>query len=241
MEIWPAIDLRGGKCVRLRQGDYAQETVFGENPTEIAIRWVAEGARRLHLVDLDAAREGRSANLDAIKGIRRAVPVTLQLGGGVRSETIIRELLDLGLDRLVIGTVAIKSPDWFRSMAQKFPGKLLLGLDAREGRLATDGWQQTSEQMAVDFARGLQDEPIAGIVYTDISRDGMMGGPNVEAAVVLQQSVKVPVIASGGVASLGDVRRLAEARLDGCIIGRALYEGCVSLRDALRFEADAAG
>lgn len=236
MEIWPAIDLRGGKCVRLRQGDYGQETVFGDDPAKMALHWVAQGAKRLHLVDLDAARSGSSGNLEAVRQIRGAVSVPIQLGGGVRSEETIRGLLNLGLDRLVVGTVAVNDPEWFRAMARMFPGKLVLGLDARDGRLATDGWQRTSQQLAADFAARFQDEPIAGIVYTDISRDGMLTGPNVEATAAIQKSVSVPVIASGGVSRLDDVRRLSEAGLAGCIIGRALYEGRVSLSEAMKFE-----
>lgn len=240
MEIWPAIDLRGGKCVRLRQGDYDRETVFGEDPAEMALRWVAQGARRLHLVDLDAARDGRLGNLDAVRQIRGAVSVTIQLGGGVRSEETIRSLLDLRVDRLVVGTAAIERPEWFQAMARVFPGRLVLGLDARDGRLATDGWQRTSQEQAADFAARFQNEPIAGIVYTDISRDGMLSGPNVDAAAALQGTVKVPVIASGGISRLDDIRRLAEAGVGGCIIGRALYEGRVSLNDAMKYETEVA-
>ncbi|GAB4131702.1 1-(5-phosphoribosyl)-5-[(5-phosphoribosylamino)methylideneamino]imidazole-4-carboxamide isomerase [Thermopirellula anaerolimosa] len=240
MQIWPAIDLRGGRCVRLRQGDYERETVFGDDPAEMARRWVSYGAKRLHLVDLDAAREGSLANLEAVRRIRSAVTVTIQLGGGVRTEETIRRLLDLGVERLVVGTVAIKDPDWFRAMARLFPGRLVLGLDAREGRLATDGWQQTSTQRATEFAAQFQDDPIAGIVYTDISRDGMLTGPNVDATAAIQRAVRVPVIASGGVSRIEDVRDLAEAGLAGCIIGRALYEGRVSLNEAMKFETEVA-
>lgn len=240
MQIWPAIDLRGGRCVRLRQGDYERESVFGDDPAEMARRWVAHGAKRLHLVDLDAAREGSLANLEAVRQIRSAVAVTIQLGGGVRTEETIRRLLDLGVERLVVGTVAIKDPDWFRAMARLFPGRLVLGLDAREGRLATDGWQQTSTQRATEFAAQFQDDPIAGIIYTDISRDGMLTGPNVDATAAIQRAVRVPVIASGGVSRIEDVRDLAEAGLAGCIIGRALYEGRVSLNEAMKFETEVA-
>ena len=240
MEIWPAIDLRGGKCVRLRQGDYGQETVFGDDPTETALRWVAQGAKRLHLVDLDAARDGSPRNLEAVRRIRSAVGVAIQLGGGVRSEETIRGLLDLGMDRLVVGTAAINDPEWARAMVRLFPGRLVLGLDARDGRPATDGWQRTSRYPAADFAARFQGEPIAGIVYTDISRDGMLSGPNVDAAAAIQESVKVPVIASGGVSCLDDIRRLAKAGLAGCIIGRALYEGRVSLSEAMKFETEVA-
>lgn len=240
MEVWPAIDLRGGKCVRLRQGDYDRETVFGEDPREMALRWVAQGARRLHLVDLDAARDGRSGNLDAVRQIRGAVTVTIQLGGGVRNEATIRSLLDLGIDRLVVGTAGIKDPDWLQSMVRLFPGRLVLGLDARDGRLATDGWLRTSQQQAADFAARFQNDPVAGIVYTDIGRDGMLSGPNVDATAALQRAVKVPVIASGGISRLDDIRRLAEAGVAGCIIGRALYEGRVPLSEAVKFETEVA-
>ncbi|NLY02062.1 MAG: 1-(5-phosphoribosyl)-5-[(5-phosphoribosylamino)methylideneamino]imidazole-4-carboxamide isomerase [Rhodopirellula sp.] len=233
MQIWPAIDLRGGKCVRLQQGDYARETVFGDDPAAMARHWVDQGAECLHLVDLDGARQGHPGNLTAVRAIVAAVDVPCELGGGIRSETTIREALDLGLVRLVVGTPAIKEPDWFRRMCRLFPGKLALGIDAKEGRVATDGWLETSEIAAVDLARRFTGEPIAAIIYTDIATDGMMAGPNVAAMAEMQAAVEVPVVASGGVTTSEDVSRLAAVPMAGCIIGRALYEGTLSLPDAL--------
>ena len=233
MQIWPAIDLRSGKCVRLRQGDYGQETVFGEDPAAMAIRWMNEGAGQLHLVDLDGARAGSPANRAAIGAILEAVQITCELGGGIRDEATIVDLLEMGLQRLVIGTQALKRPAWFRAMCQRFPGRLVVGIDARNGRVATDGWLETSDVEAATLAQELAEEPIAGIVYTDIAKDGMMEGPNVNAMAEMAAAVAVPVIASGGVTTADDVRRLATTGVAGCIIGRALYEGSLTLSDAL--------
>ena len=233
MEVWPAIDLRGGYCVRLKKGDYAQETVFGEDPAAMARHWVDSGAEHLHLVDLDGAREGRPANLESVRAIVEAVEIPCELGGGIRSEETIGQLLKLGLTRLVIGTKAIREPDWFRRMCRQFPGRLALGIDAREGRVATDGWLETSDVAAVELAGRFADEPIAAIIYTDIDTDGMLLGPNVEAMAQMQAAVDLPVIASGGVTTKEDVARLAAAGMAGCIIGRALYEGTLTLPDAL--------
>ncbi len=180
MQIWPAIDLRGGKCVRLRQGDYRQETVFGEDPAAMACRWVDAGARQLHLVDLEGARDGSLANRAAIAAILGAVQIPCQLGGGIRDEATIVDLFALGLQRLVIGTQALKRPAWFRDMCRKFPDRLVVGIDARDGRVATDGWLETSQVEATALAQGLAEEPIAGIVYTDIAKDGMMARPESE-------------------------------------------------------------
>jgi phosphoribosylformimino-5-aminoimidazole carboxamide ribotide isomerase len=238
VEIWPAIDLRGGKCVRLRQGDYGQETVFGDDPAAMARGWIEQGGRRLHLVDLDAAKDGNSANLASIRTIVEAVAVPCELGGGVRSEERIAELLAIGLARLVVGTRALKDPAWFRQMCKKFPGRLVLGIDARDGMVATDGWLETSETPAIELARQLAREPLAAIVYTDIATDGMLAGPNVEAMAEMQAAVDLPVVASGGVTTLDDVRRLAGAGLAGCIIGRALYQGTIDLAAALRAADD---
>ncbi len=233
MQIWPAIDLRSGKCVRLRQGDYGQETVFGEDPAAMAIRWMNEGAGQLHLVDLDGARAGSPANRAAIGAILEAVQIPCELGGGIRDEATIVDLLEMGLQRLVIGTQALKRPAWFRAMCQRFPGRLVVGIDARNGRVATDGWLETSDVEAATLAQELAEEPIAGIVYTDIAKDGMMEGPNVNAMAEMAAAVAVPVIASGGVTTADDVRRLATTGVAGCIIGRALYEGSLTLSDAL--------
>lgn len=238
MEIWPAIDLRGGKCVRLKQGDYGRETVFGEDPAAMAQHWCQQGARRMHLVDLDGARDGRPGNLESVRAILAAAKIPCELGGGIRNDETIEELLDLGLTRLVVGTLALKEPDWFRQMCMRFPGRLVLGIDARGGRVATDGWLQTSDVPAVDMARQFAESPLAAIVYTDIATDGMLTGPNVAAMAEMQAAVSVPVVASGGVSRRDDVVRLAEAGLAGCIIGRALYEGTLTLPEALAAAGD---
>jgi phosphoribosylformimino-5-aminoimidazole carboxamide ribotide isomerase len=233
MQIWPAIDLRGGKCVRLKQGDYQRETTYGDDPAEMARRWIDQGAECLHLVDLDGARDGSLANLQAIESILAAVSVPCELGGGIRDEATIERLLGIGLARLVLGTRALKDPDWFRVMCRKHPGQLALGIDAKNGLVATDGWLKTSTTPAIDLARQFAAEPLAAIVYTDIAKDGMLQGPNLEAMAEMNAAVEIDVIASGGVASAADVRRLAELGLAGCIIGRALYEGTLSLPEAL--------
>ena len=233
MRIWPAIDLRGGKCVRLQQGDYNRETVFGDDPAAMARRWVDEGAQCLHLVDLDGARDGTCANREAVGSILSAVEIPCELGGGVRDERAINSWLDAGLERLVIGTKALKQPDWFREMCHRYPNQLVLGIDATGGRVATDGWLDVSDVSAIELARRYADEPLAAIVYTDIAKDGMMAGTNVRAMQEMNEAVDVPVIASGGVTTVADVRQLARVDMAGCIIGRALYEGTLTIADAM--------
>ena len=233
MQIWPAIDICGGKCVRLRQGDFERETVFGDDPLAMAKRWVAAGATRLHLVDLDGARDGQGTNHELIQQIANQSGVPCQLGGGIRDEGTIQKLLDSGLTQLVIGTRALKEPEWFRSVCQQYHGRLAIGIDARDGLVATDGWLETSQMDAVELAQTMKDLPIAAIIYTDIARDGMMQGPNLAAMADMNQATATPVIASGGVTTLEDVQRLAELELSGCIIGRALYEGTLNLSDAI--------
>jgi phosphoribosylformimino-5-aminoimidazole carboxamide ribotide isomerase len=242
MRVWPAIDLRGGKCVRLRQGDYQRETVYGDDPAAMARQWVGQGARCLHLVDLDGARDGSTRNYEAVRQIVTAVDVPCELGGGIRDAATIAKYLQLGLSRLVVGTRALKEPDWFRQMCREFPGQLALGIDAKGGLVATDGWLNTSTTSAIELARQFASEPLTAIVYTDISRDGMLQGPNLAAMAEMDAAVEVPIIASGGVTTVADVRELARIGLDGCIIGRALYEGTLTLADALSAaeEVDAA-
>lgn len=234
MQIWPAIDLRGGKCVRLRQGDYAQETVFGDDPAAMARLFVEQGAEYLHLVDLDGAKTGRPENLSAVRAILAAVKIPCELGGGVRDEATISALLEAGLSRVVIGTRALREPDWFRAMCRKYPDRLAIGIDARNGRVATDGWLETSATLAVDLARQFEGEPIAALIYTDIATDGMLAGPNVAAMREMSEAVTLPVIASGGVTTGEDVVSLAAAGVAGCIVGRALYEGTLTLAGALQ-------
>ena len=233
MEVWPAIDLRGGKCVRLRQGDYQQETVFNDDPVAVARDFAAAGAAHLHVVDLDGAREGLPVNLPAVQEIVAAVDMQVELGGGVRDEQSISELLGFGIHRLVVGTSAIKRPEWFAQTVNQYPHRLVLGIDARDGRVATDGWLETSDVDAIELATQLNDQPLAAIVYTDIATDGMMAGPNVAAMGEMQQAVNVPVVASGGVTTAADVTALREAGLAACIIGRALYEGTLTIEAAL--------
>lgn len=233
MQVWPAIDLLGGKCVRLQQGDYARETVFSEDPASVARQFEASGARHLHLVDLDGARAGRPMNLEVVQKIVAAVGMECELGGGIRNETTIVELLDAGLSRLVLGTSALKRPDWFRQMCRKFPGRLALGVDARDGLVATDGWLETSSVRAVELVRQFVGDPLAAIIYTDIATDGMLQGPNLPAMREMQSGVDLPVLASGGVTTAHDVAALQAAGLAGAILGRALYAGTVTLPEAL--------
>jgi phosphoribosylformimino-5-aminoimidazole carboxamide ribotide isomerase len=233
MQLWPAIDLLGGRCVRLQQGDYARETVFSDDPASVAACFERDGARHLHLVDLDGARSGKPMNLDAVRNILAAVDMECELGGGIRDEATIEMLLNLGLSRVVLGTSALKQPEWFRDMIAKYPGKLVLGIDARDGFVATHGWLETSSVLAVEFVQLFANDPLAAIIYTDIATDGMLQGPNVEAMREMQASVRLPVVASGGVTTAQDVADLAAAGLHSAIIGRALYAGTLTLKDAL--------
>ena len=233
MQVIPAIDLRGGRCVRLVQGDYDRETVFGEDPAQMAARWVEQGAERIHLVDLDGAKLGKPVNVDAVRLILDRVSVPCQLGGGVRDDATAARWLDAGIERVIVGTQALKDPAWFRALAQRHPHKVVLGLDARDGRVATDGWLDVSSVDAVGLAEQFDDLPLAAVVYTDIARDGMLAGPNLSATRALAERIKTPVIASGGVGALEDVRQLATLPIVGCIVGRALYEGRFTLSEAV--------
>jgi phosphoribosylformimino-5-aminoimidazole carboxamide ribotide isomerase len=242
MQVIPAIDLRGGCCVRLRQGDFDQETVFGADPAAMAARWEAQGAARIHLVDLDGARTGRPVNVDAVRQIVRRVRVPCQLGGGLRDQRTIALWLEAGLDRVVVGTQALRDPDWFARMTAAYPGRLYLGLDARDGRVATEGWLDVSTVQAMTLARQYDPLPLAGIIYTDIARDGTLEGPNLGAIAELAAAVQTPVIASGGVGSLSDLASLAGLPLAGCIVGRALYDSRFTLAEAIeRVETPASG
>lgn len=234
MRILPAIDLRGGQCVRLRQGDYNQETVFGDDPAEMAHRWAMQGATYLHLVDLDGAKQGQPVNSASVRQIVSAAGIPCQLGGGLRTEDHISQALELGVDRVVLGTRALKDPAWLERVCRRFPSQIVLGIDAKQGRVATDGWLNVSTDSALDLARRCAEWPLAALVYTDISRDGMLEGPNLDALAEMAAAVALPVIASGGVTTLDDVRRLARLNLAGCIIGRALYEGRLDLAEAIQ-------
>jgi phosphoribosylformimino-5-aminoimidazole carboxamide ribotide isomerase len=232
MQVIPAIDLRGGRCVRLRQGDYDRETVFGDDPAAMAQRWESAGGSRIHLVDLDGAREGRPVNVEAVKSILEAVRVPCQLGGGVRDESTIDAWLEAGLDRVIVGTQALKAPGWFRAMVEKYPGRLALGLDARDGQVATGGWLDVSSVDALTLALEFDDLPLASVIYTDIARDGMLEGPNLETTEALARRLRTPVTASGGVSQLEDLARLATLPVEAAIVGRALYEGRFRLEEA---------
>jgi phosphoribosylformimino-5-aminoimidazole carboxamide ribotide isomerase len=246
MEILPAIDLREGKCVRLRQGDYRQETIFSKDPVVVARRWVAEGATRLHLVDLDGARAGKPVNQDVVGAIVDAARVPCQVGGGVRDEASIRLLLELvGVDRVIVGTQALKQPDWFRAMVKQFPGRIALGIDARDSMVATEGWLDVSQTPAIDLARQYTGLEIAALIYTNIANDGMLHGIDQSTIDDLLRLADLgfAVIASGGVTTTDDVRRLAsassgESNLAGAIIGRALYEGTITVCDAVEAARD---
>jgi phosphoribosylformimino-5-aminoimidazole carboxamide ribotide isomerase len=236
VEVIPAIDLRGGNLVRLEQGDYARETVYEAKPERAAERFMRQGASRIHVVDLDGAREGETRNEPAIRAILEAVGcVPIQLGGGIRSIQRIEQLLEWGVDRVILGTLALEQPELLRAAAGRFPGRVLLGLDARDGRVATRGWLETGELSAEELLERFAGTPLGGVIYTDIRRDGTLSGPNLEATVRLARSTALAVIASGGISSEGDLVELAETGvIAGAIVGRSLYTGAVDLESALR-------
>ena len=232
MEIIPAIDIRDGRCVRLRQGDYDAETVFDDDPVTAAQRWVDSGATRLHVVDLDGARDGAPANFDLVAAIAQLGPPT-QTGGGIRDADIVERYLDAGLARVVLGTAAVRDRDLVMQIARDHGDAVIVSLDARDGWVATDGWTETSDVGAIDLARRLVDVGVRRFVYTDINRDGMLDEPNYQAVRRLIEAVDVPVIAAGGVAANSHVRPLAATGAEGVIIGRALYDGRVELGAAI--------
>jgi phosphoribosylformimino-5-aminoimidazole carboxamide ribotide isomerase len=233
MDVIPAIDLRGGKCVRLIQGQYDRQITYKDDPVEQAKEFAADGAERLHVVDLDGARAGRPMNTKTIAAIAALDLLTIEVGGGIRSEAAIRELLHMGVTRVIIGSKAVSDFAWFGEMARKFKGRLVLGLDARESSVAIHGWLEDSCQTVLDFAARADKLPLAAIIYTDISKDGMLTGPNIEATQALARAVKTPVIASGGVKDADDIRKLKPIGVAGVIVGRSLYEGTLTLKDAL--------
>jgi len=241
-EVIPSIDILDGECVRLAQGSYEKVTVYAPDPSEAARRWAAHPIRRFHVVDLDGARQGVRVNENAIRAIVGAMKgVPVQLGGGVRSVADVEATLALGIDRVVMGTVALKQPEVVRDAAREFPGRVVLGIDARDGCVAVEGWVDVSDVSATDMAKSFEDAGVAAIVYTDIGRDGMLSGANLDATQVLAESVEVPVIVSGGIASLADIEAslvLSESGVAGAILGRSLYTGAVDLSAALQLVAD---
>ncbi|MHC4508079.1 MAG: 1-(5-phosphoribosyl)-5-[(5-phosphoribosylamino)methylideneamino]imidazole-4-carboxamide isomerase [Planctomycetota bacterium] len=233
MYIIPAIDLRDGKCVRLIQGQYDRQINYRDDPVEQAREFSADGAQWLHIVDLDGAKIGRPVNTDTISSIASLGQLKIEVGGGLRDEASINQLLDIGIERVIIGTKAVSDFEWFSEMANKFSGRIVLGLDAKGSKVATHGWTQDSSQTILEFAAEAAKLPIAAIIYTDIAKDGMMTGPNFERTRALVEAVDVPIVASGGVNTVEDIRKLAEFNPEAAIIGRSLYEGTLSLADAI--------
>jgi len=235
--LFPAIDLKGGACVRLLRGDMSAVTTFNTDPADQARRFVAAGAEWLHVVDLDGAFAGRSINADAVRAIIATASVPVQLGGGIRDEAAIESWLDAGVARVILGTVALRDPDFVKRVCRRWPQRIVVGIDAREGRVAVEGWAETSTMRALDLALAFEDAGVAAIVYTDIGRDGAMAGPNVEATVDLAFALTTPVIASGGVSSLADLKEIKaheESGIVGVICGRALYDGRIDLAEAVK-------
>lgn len=234
MHLFPAIDLRGGKVVRLLRGDYDRQTTYGDDPLDQARLFAEAGATWLHVVDLDGARSGEPEHLRAIEAICSGTKLKVEVGGGVRSEATIRRLLEAGVERVILGTAALQQWDWFTQMArQTFRGRLVLGLDARKGKLAIAGWEQQLELTALEVAQRVSDWPLAAIVYTDIATDGTLAGPNIEATREIAEATKVPVVASGGVGTLDHLRALRDLPIQGAIVGRALYDGAFTAREAV--------
>lgn len=235
MILYPAIDLKDGQCVRLYKGEMDQATVFNDSPADQARAFAAQGAEWLHLVDLNGAFAGTPVNAQAVEAILAAVTIPCQLGGGIRDMATIEGWLSRGLARVILGTVAVENPDLVRQAARAFPGQVAVGIDAREGRVATKGWAEETDVLVTDLARQFEDAGVAAIIYTDINRDGAMQGPNVNATAALAQAVSIPVIASGGVSSLADLIALRDcgAKLNGAISGRALYDGKLDLAEAM--------
>jgi phosphoribosylformimino-5-aminoimidazole carboxamide ribotide isomerase len=247
MDIFPAIDLLDGKCVRLYQGDYDKSQVFNDRPVEMARSWLEQGATKLHLVDLDGAKAGHPVNLEAIASIVEMVkttatqPIQIQVGGGLRTEASVRQLLTLGVNRVILGTVAVEQPQLVQDLCQKYPRQIVVGIDARDGKVATKGWVETSTVLATDLAKRMAQMGAAAIIYTDIHRDGTLTGPNITALRELASGIEIPVIASGGVSSLQDLLSLLSLvtiGVTGAIVGRALYTGEVKLTEAIRAVGD---
>lgn len=245
MLMIPAIDLKQGRCVRLRQGRMDDDTVFSDDPVAVARRWQGQGARRLHLVDLDGAFAGAPRHAETVAAIAAACPeLPLEVGGGIRDFATIEAYLDAGVSWAIVGTQAVRDPAFVEQACQRYPGRIIVGLDARDGLVAIEGWAEASEHEAVDFARRFADAGVAAIIYTDIGRDGMLGGVNVDATVRIARAAPVPVIASGGMKGLDDVQALAaagEPHIAGAILGRALYEGAIDLAEAQRLADQLAG
>lgn len=233
MEIIPAVDIKGGKCVRLYQGDYGRETVFAEDPVAMALDWQSQGATRLHLIDLDGAASGELRNIAVIEAIVKKVNLPLQLGGGVRDEVTVAKLLDIGVNRVILGTIAVENPELLNSLCQKYHEAIVVGIDARDGYVATHGWIKGTEIMALELGVKMAATGVSRIIYTDIKRDGTLTEPGFEAIAEMVKGVDLPVIAAGGISTLSHLRKLKELGVEGAIVGKALYTGAINLREAL--------
>ena len=235
MLLIPAIDLKDGRCVRLRQGRMDDETIFSDDPVEVAGRWVEAGARRLHLVDLNGAFAGEPVNGEVIQAIAKAYPdLPIQVGGGIRDEATIQAYLDVGVQFAIIGTQAVKEPEFVGRACKAFPGHVIVGLDAKDGMVAIDGWATITDHKVTDLAKRFEEDGVSAIVYTDIGRDGMLTGPNVEATAALARAIDIPVVASGGITNIDDIRALcevADSGIMGAITGRAIYEGTLDFAE----------
>jgi phosphoribosylformimino-5-aminoimidazole carboxamide ribotide isomerase len=237
MLIIPAIDLKGGKCVRLSQGKMNESTTYSDNPSEIAVKWEKMGAKRLHIVDLDGAVSGIPKNMELINKIRNSVNMEIELGGGIRDLKTIEAYFSAGIDFIILGTAAIKDPKLLRESCNRYPGKIIIGIDAREGIVSVQGWTEATKTTAVDFAKKLDSTKVAAIVFTDISRDGMLTGPNIEGTAELAKAIAIPIIASGGISGIKDIKDLLEIEQFGVfatIIGRALYTGNIDLKECIK-------
>lgn len=233
MIIFPAIDMKDGKCVRLKQGMFDEVTVFGENPVEMAKKWEAKGGEFLHLVDLDGAKDGVPKNLEIIKEICKNINIPIQIGGGIRNKETVKLLLDAGVNRVILGTVAINNIELLKELVNEYKEKIVVSIDAKDGLVAVDGWVNVSKVKSIDLVKELETIGVKTIVYTDIAKDGMMAGPNFEIYETLKTSTSIDVIASGGVSSIEDIKKLKEMKMYGAIVGKALYTGAVELEKAL--------
>ena len=237
MNIYPAIDLRGGRCVRLLKGDFAKETVYSDNPGAMARAWSSGGADAIHVVDLDGALAGESKNLPAIKAILQNSTIPVELGGGIRTQEQVEQLLALGLHQVILGSIAVKNPKFVEKVAQKYPGRIVAGIDAKNGIVAVEGWEKSGQMAAANLAKAMAKAGVARIIYTDIARDGTLTGVNPEETIAVAKVAGIPVTASGGVAGLADLKVVKKAEpygVEGCIIGKALYTGAITLADAVR-------
>lgn len=232
-EVIPAIDILNGKCVRLKQGRYDAETVYSKDPLEIAKKWESQGAKRLHVVDLDGARTGIPKNIEIIKSIAKEINIPVQTGGGIRNFDLIKELIDFGVDRVILGTTAVKNPNLLARVCEKFGEQIAVAIDTKEGKAATEGWTKVSKKDTLTLAKEAIDLGVKRFIYTDISRDGMLEGPNFEGIKNFVSRIKVPVIASGGISSKEDIEKLKELKIEGCVVGKALYTGAVKLEEIL--------